>query len=441
MKNNINVILTSREKNYVFDLCEEKGLIYDIYESSNLVESNILAQNIRIYSATIDFDDTIYVLALNNLGDLIYYRYFKEQWSSQIIAKFDISSNLYNQLEIFIHGDNLHILYNYSNLINSNVWTIQHIIYNQGIKKKYNAIRYLARKYPKPFIFDIDNIGNIHLIYQSNIEKPQIHYGFYSPFANKWSYKNKKISRDDINSLSPNIFIDSKDTIHITWIEKENKTINPKYIKMNSKGKEKYIWTKVDLPYISNLNIDSSSILFEEKNILKYLYESDDNVYLIYSKDFGSTWIKENSMKQLDKYSKLSKIALNKKDNLYKLNYGYIKLLPKLNILYLNINEWVETNDSTSHIIDKDDKKININDDHSCIDKKLEDDIDTDILDCIDSINSNIENILSYHPSIKSYLEDIIEHQKILENKINNLEIYLNKNDKTFIEKIFGFNK
>lgn len=444
MKNNISVVLTSNNKSYVFDLSKDRKLTYFIYKSSVLIESKTLEkEKIIMYSATIDSNDTLYLVVLNDSGDLICYKYVEEIWSPQKITKFDLHSNLYNQLEISAIQNDIHILYNYSNLINSNVWTIQHIIYNDGIKKMYNAIRYLSKRYPEPFVFDIDSIGNIHLIYQSNIQNLQIHYGFYSPFSSKWSYKNQKISEDNVSSISPNIFIDSNDTIHLTWIEKKDDNLSLNYHKMESRGKQNYIWRKMNLPKISSLDLDSNPILFEEKGNLKYIYTFNNNLYLLLSKDYGETWIKENVKTTLNKDSKLSKIICNSDYSKYKIIYGYINLHPKLDVLYLNIDYKLRVNRTVTSVIDENHKEESIIIEQKNTPKELKDDtkIDKDILNYINSIDSNIKNIISYHPYVKSYLEDILEHQKILENKINKLENHLNQENKTFIERIFGFSK
>lgn len=440
MKSNITMVSTSNNRNYLFDLTRDNHLVYDLYKGSHFLKSSTLSEKISMYSIDIDDKDSIHIVALNDVGDLIYYKSVEDQWSSQKIAWFDLSSNLYNQLEIKIINDELHLLYNYSNLINSNVWTIQHIIYNGKIKKKYNAIRYLSKKYSKPFAFDVDSIGNIHLIYQSNMQNYQMHYGFYSPFANKWSYKNKKISQDNINSISPNIFVDSKDTIHLTWTEAENNYVCKKYIKMDSHGKNKYIWREMDLSFLPNLDIDSTSTIFEQENDLKFAYESNNYIYPLYSKDFGKTWKKIDDKKQSIKNLKFSPIIINRKSAPYKIKYGYISLVPSLSVLYLDIFYGMKKDDpicEVDEIEEENTKDLEVKESEKTEDDRV---IDRDILDYINKVDSNIESLIAYHPYVKSSLDDILEKQKNIETKLNKLEYHLDKENKTLLHKIFGSN-
>src|SRR5690606_4266233 len=107
----------------------------------------------------------IHLVALINTGELHYYSYTDGQWYKNTIAKFNLKSNIYNQFETLIINNKLHLLYNYSNLINSNIWTIQHIVYDSKREEQYNVVRYISKKIPEPFIVDADNLGNIHILY------------------------------------------------------------------------------------------------------------------------------------------------------------------------------------------------------------------------------------------------------------------------------------
>src|SRR5690606_33073095 len=112
----------------------------------------------------------------------------------------------------------IHIIYNFSNLISSNLWNLQHVIYEN--QERYNVIQYVAPKKPSYFVTDVDSQGTIYLLYSAIANnKSQIYYIFYNPFTNTWSSKPKLISLDKSNNHYPFLFIDSRDNIHSLWLE------------------------------------------------------------------------------------------------------------------------------------------------------------------------------------------------------------------------------
>lgn len=144
---NVNFILNSNNQIFKFELTDDKKIIYTIYdflltplESSTLNDANILK-----YAVLIDENECIHLAVLLSTGELNYHKYESNMWSKATIAKFDLRSNLYNQIELLMINKKLNVLFNYSNLINSNIWTIQHVIY--GTNEKHNAIRYITKKY------------------------------------------------------------------------------------------------------------------------------------------------------------------------------------------------------------------------------------------------------------------------------------------------------
>ena len=177
---NISIIFNSNEETFLFDLSANKEIVYTIYDSffNELESKNILDENIMKYSVLIDKNNVIHLIALTNTGELNYYKYIKDKWIKNNVAKFDLASNLYNQMEILMVKDKLHIIYNYSNIINSNIWTIQHVILNDKNGERHNAIRYISKRIPDPFFVNADSLGNIHIVYKTYINNDsQIYHG------------------------------------------------------------------------------------------------------------------------------------------------------------------------------------------------------------------------------------------------------------------------
>lgn len=420
---NTNVIINSNKEVFIFQLTKDGEVTYHIYDHSlTLLNSNILYdKNILKYSALIDEENTIHLIALINTGELNYYKYTEDRWAKGTIAKFDLKSNIYNQIEILMIKNKIHILYNYSNLINSNIWTIQHIIYNNNIEEKHNAIRYISKKAPYPFIIDGDSQGTIHLLYRNNLKDPQVYHSFYSPYTKSWSSLAKQISLD--NSLMPFLFIDSQNNLHGLWLEEQNEIYQLRYLKMSSSGKEKYIWKEIYLPYISISKYPP--IIFEEKGKLKLLFSSKDSIRYFYSNDYGNSW-------------SLSQEYMNKTPNTFmvKTNSNLLFQGSKVSSSYYELS----TN-SNFYFLDlfSNDKSLEFEIQHSIQENTLE---TVDIVSKILSdINIKLDEILENNVSIKSNLAQLNKEQEYTNKALEHIQLSLNSNKKSFIDKFFNWLK
>ncbi|WMM23275.1 hypothetical protein RBU61_09935 [Tissierella sp. MB52-C2] len=442
---NISVIFNSRKDVFLFNLSEEGEIIYTIYDSSlNKLQSNFLFdKNILKYSTLIDENDFIHLVALLNTGELNYYKYINDEWVKDNIAKFDLKSNLYNQIKILIIKDNLHIIYNYSNIINSNIWTIQHVVLNDKNGEKHNAIRYISKRVADPFFVDVDSSGNIHVVYKTYINNDsQIYHGFYNPFTRTWSSVSKHISSSDFNNIFPFLFIDSQNNLHILWIEESINKLNLKYLRMKGSGKEKYIWKEISLPHISLSK--NQPIIFEENNKLKLIYFSNDSMILSSSKDYGDSWVREEIM-PLPQNISIAKVNSNILPSENQIKYGYLNILDKPIFYFLELyskssiltydkatSESESINEDTN--IEVDEKKshelVDINPisfhDLMEVDKKLEKIIEnqyilTKILDNQLNIENNLSNI-----------------QINIENKLDDIQKSIDSNKKSFFNNFFN---
>ncbi len=438
-KQNINAIINSNKEVFLFELANEGEIIYTIFDSSlsTLDSKSLYDKNILKYSTLIDENDIIHLVALINTGELNYYKYQKEKWSKLTIAKFDMKSNIYNQIEILMIQNRLHIFYNYSNLINSNIWTIQHVIY--GNEEKHNAVRYISRKFPDPFVVDVDSQGTIHLLYRSNINNPQVYHSFYSHYTKSWSSLSKQISSDNTNNLLPFLFIDSQDNLHGLWLEESDSKYQIKYFRMSSSGKAKYIWKDIKLPYIQLPKYPP--IIFEENSTLKLIFLSNDKIDFLYSSDYGNSWIKGNSNEVL----KESIILIKVKSNINKMNYIYCNSFDNPRFYFLNSFSYKEPIDIYEKTIDeKPYFKVEVK-------ESIPDTIETNsdflneleikfnqILDYYNSIEPILAKTLDNHNSIESILAKILDNQQNLEHKLDDIKNFINSKKTSFINRLFN---
>lgn len=414
---NTNIVINSNKEVFLFELANEGEIIHTIFDSSlkKLDSKSLNDKNILKYTTHIDENNIVHIIALTNIGELNYYKYADQKWSKTTIAKFDMKSNIYNQIEILMVKNTLHVIYNYSNIINSNIWTIQHVVY--GSDEKHNAIRYISKRTPDPFSVDIDKQGTIHLLYRNNISNPQIYHSFYSPYTKAWSSISKQISSDNSNNFLPFLFIDSQDNLHGLWLEEIDGKEKIKYLRMSSIGKEKYIWKEISLPYIQLSKYPP--IIFEENNKLKLIFLSNDNIGYLYSSDYGNTWVKGKNTEPLNQEPILAKA----KSNPDKLNYIYCNLSDGPRFYFLDSFLYKEPIKNT--LVESENKTITPE--------------PTELKpDFLDELDSKLNDILDNHDSIVYILTQILDNQKNMNNKLDNIQNSINSKKASFFERLFN---
>jgi hypothetical protein len=427
---NTNIIIDSEIKTFVFKL-EKEEIKYNIFDHSlNLLNSTSLPdKGVKLYSVYIDLDNIIHLVALLSAGELNYYKYIDEQWSKGTIANFDLKANIYNQIKIFTVKNKLHLIYNYSNLINSHIWTLQHVIYDKANGEKHNIIRYISKRAPDPFFVDIDRLGTIHLFYKTDLSTiSQIHHTFYNPYTNNWISSPKQISSEGINNLDFYLFIDSYNNLHGLLLEELNNRCKIKYLRMSSKGKEKYIWKEISLPYILISNYPP--IIFQEDNNLKLLYLSDNKIKYITSTDYGITWSIENIIDSLDDNHSIVEVSSNLLSKKHKINHSYFSNPdnPKLNSLNIFSNTTFSLEEISSEVINEEIK----------LEILEEVDIAPNILN---DLNNKMDQLILNYETYESFISIMISNQVDLENILNNIQISLDKNNQSFLSKVFKSSK
>lgn len=427
IKENIKIALNSSKEVFLFQVVENYKLGYSTFDSNlKYLKNQVLYDEHTIcYDLYIDKSDTLHLVSLINTGELMYYKCLDNTWSSAIIGKFDLNSNIYKQIEILFIKDELHIIYNLSNLINSNVWTIQHVIYDGKIKEMHNIARYISTRNPEYFLMDVDSNGTIHLVYNTNINKPQVFHSFYNPFSNTWSSKANKVSETDRINLFPYLFIDTKDNIHMLWLEFHKNKYNIKYLKMNSKGKEKFIWKQIKL---LNINISKyPAIIFEEDNILKLIFTSDSHIKSLKSGDFGNAWSEEEKGYDINKNTKIVTIKSKIYPTMNKINHSYCKIEDNIKFYFLEmfkesssiIEEYIQGREEREKILAKD-KNINI----------------SPIISA--ELNKKLDNILENQNSIEELIAKILKYQEYMDIKLDDIYEFTESDKKTLLERLFS---
>lgn len=273
-------LINSSKEVLVFKKTEEEKLEC---QSINFITD----ESMYLYSATVNSNDEIFIVVLSKSGELHLYSFNNMNWSKNTIGKFDLVSNSYKQLEIIFVNEKVNIFYSYYNTSFSNIWMIQHIIFNKLIEEIHNVVRYAAANIWGPFIIDTDSNGNIHLIYNNN---SQVYYTLYNPFTKKWNSPVKQLSKQDLVNSWPYLFVDSKDNLHCLWLNKVKALNQVNYMKMPIKGRDSFVWKTMIFPF--KIFTEILPIIFQEKDLLKLIYFNEDSVKFLYSSDSGNSWLK-----------------------------------------------------------------------------------------------------------------------------------------------------
>jgi hypothetical protein len=417
---NDNLIINSGGEFILFYLDNQSEVKYTKYALSNkAIETSILHKNnILRYAVAIDENDNIHLIALTKLGELNYSIYKDNSWSNAIIAKFDFKSNTYNNIDILLAGKNVNIIYNYANLINSKLWTIQHVIGTKQDWDKHNIVSLMADKTFAHFHIDMDSFSSIHLLYSSMEGNGyQVYHTFYNFYAKKWNPIPQKLSSPNTNNLFPYLFVDTKDNLHAIWIEKVNGNDTLKYCRLTSKGNERYIWNQIKIPYISNCN--NMPIIIEEKGILKIVYITNEGIGFLYSSDNGTNWYKGDEL-EIDP-SKISLVRVSNnsiKSKQIKINHAYCTIEQSIYFYFLSSINPIDTVEINNPPVNQTISQISA--------------IDSD-----EEIASKVNKLLENQEEIRNILFKTIDSQKRIEEKVKNIFEILDVDKGSIFDKLF----
>ena len=279
-----------------FLLDVEGSLKYTFSREDSYIESILIDVNVLIFDYDKDGYNTIHLIYLKKDGNLNYVIIKDKEVSKSVIGKFDTKANSYNQISILKVNSKINIIYSYSNVINSNIYTLHHVVLANNIEQKNTIIRYVSKKKDISFMVDSDSSGNLHLFYNTISNNfSYIYYTYFNPFSNRWLSNPIKLSNSDSYSEYPSIYVDSYDNIHGTWWEKKSNMFLLRYTRMSSAGKEKFKWNDINIPTIAQEK--PMSIISEEESILMIF----GDLYSLKSYDYGLNWAKDEKKLVLDK--------------------------------------------------------------------------------------------------------------------------------------------
>lgn len=434
-----------------FYLDKNNRINYNIYNSNFMLIDQFLFSDdiVSDFSLDIDNKDRVHLIYTTKEGTLYYSLYSNSKWAKKTLTKFDTRSNSYSNLKMKINKGNVHILYSFSNLINPNVWTIQHLIGHKGDWEKINVISFTSGKHTPTFSFDFDKFDNIHMIYNSVTENiGNIYYTFFNNAARIWNHVPKLLSEHQNNSSNPHLLVDKIDNIHALWIINKNNSFELKYKHLNQIGSSKNIWKEEVLPLSIQEHI--YPIIYEEKDCLKIYITNKKRILSLVSNDYGSSWniddtisipseIKIQNAKYLTNFpvekntQKTFQVLYYFNDNQILLKQDLLDYIYRYSSLNSDVNNSVpsETSNSidTSEKIDVDSyTQITKEEEFEQIKKYFDDLISRSALvDALSNISNNIKNIENINKNFASHFKD-------MDNTILALKESIDVNNQCLIE-------
>ncbi len=285
------LIKTKTNITYYFHLKNDKTIAIKTFTENNIFldEEALACKPVLDFSVTIDKNDFIHLICITLEGNLIYYIHQKDKWKHRQISTLDIKSNHYRNLLIITNNENTHLLCNKTNLTNPGITSIEHMYWNNQSIKKTTVTTYLPGKYPSPFQMDIDNNGNIHIIYKVLHQKNnQLYYSCFNLINKKWS-NGEIISNLNEDHSHPHMLIDKQDNLHLVWCTIEDNNFTLKYKRRVDILDKRSKWSSSR--NISDKNSNTlAPLLLQDGLLLKIFSKQNNRINIVYSEDLGSTW-------------------------------------------------------------------------------------------------------------------------------------------------------
>ncbi len=263
-------IVSSHEKLYSFSLSNKK-LYMKFLENGKEIDRNVIAKNIKNFSVNIDNIGMIHIVVLNELGMLIHMKREEDIWTEAIIKRFDPKAYEFKNLKIYLYNQMIHILL----LLNN---TLIHYLTNKNNFKSYKLIT-TAENYYKT---DIDNRGNIHLLYRPVDNKYTIFYRIFHLEYDRWSFPERVTYRkEDIKDMC--ILCDTFGFVHVVYFSILCNTIKINYLFKKNKHFRSDNWEE-DKGFKNIIGDFSIPNLIQLDDHIKLLWKQNNKFYFIITK-------------------------------------------------------------------------------------------------------------------------------------------------------------
>lgn len=271
-------------------LRDDNSLHYNTYNNSNtLLNSDELLPDIINFSVTIDNYGKIHLVCITSGGELQHYINENNNWSHRTILRFDVKSNIYKYLTLYVDDERTHLLYVKTNLLTQTLSSIKHMYWSGKNVNRIVVSNYVHGKYTNPLQVSLDSSGNFHIVYKVFYrDNHQLYYNKFDILTKIWTISELASNLQEEHS-HPYLFIDRKQNLHLVWCAIEQNNFILKYKKRHNIVNMKPKWSDVQTLLDKNSNY-LSPILIQESDTLKIYCKQNDKIIEITSNDFGDSW-------------------------------------------------------------------------------------------------------------------------------------------------------
>ncbi len=324
-------------------------------------KNEIIHKEIIYYVINKDVNDVIHIMVVDTFGRLIHIFNNDKQWKKRKIENTNLGSYVVKDLKLYIDPKdfyNVNFLLILSPIKDINLWSIKQYSIRKNSWSSEKIHNFFAEEYEATIETDVDNKGNIHLVYKSkNSNYYTLLYRMYSIETKKWNYPEKLSSNSMISNI--NILCNSNDYVNVVWSELKNKNIVIYNSKKKVSSSNPYGWKKSKSLSTNSSNV-TNLILIEYDNYLSLVWIQNNKFYFTKTKIHEDNW---TNVKIIDEINHLELTPICYIGNSYK-KYKSVKIpftyyLSNKKDLYLigldtntpdtrthNSNETMESSDS-----------------------------------------------------------------------------------------------
>lgn len=283
----MNYVLENQEGiRWYFSLSEDEKIMYVSDESGSWSEPQYMdTPSIKSYSATIDAQGIIRLVAYTTSHQLLYYELNGGGWSSRVVERVYSRYQDISYSSIHSSGSGTHILCYISSALGKSAELLIH--YHLYEDKWYGGRlwRFMSHQKTKPQAVSLDEQNRLHLLFtQSSRQNTHFYYSVYDPGDLSWKNPTFIHSSPSLNQYK--LYVDRLQNVHLIWTEKVDGQYEVKYLSklIDDPGRE---WRETTL-YSSPDKLHSPIIL--DDNELQCVWKEGQFLYKIISKDSGLTW-------------------------------------------------------------------------------------------------------------------------------------------------------
>lgn len=369
---------------------KEKSIYYRKICDDMQIEDIKLIDKVKMYDVTLDSKDNIHLICVTDEGKLYYFIKSDIKLEKIILKKFGSKANSIDFISIAVINNIVHIFYSFKNILDNDILKIIHLC-KKGLNWKINYLQSVPLLENRlPYLMDYASNGDIVLLFKmQNNSKLELYLRIYSHIYRKWENTIKiNLSVNNINIT--NLFIDSKDNIHIIYECKENTNSvyysfeNIKNLYKDNKWRE-YTLIKSEEPIMYKF--------FEVEEKLWIIWRTKDYIHYKSSADYGKNWT-ENKIHTIDDITNIHYIGSKYKD---------ISILKSIKT-FGNINE------NSMYLVGLD-KNIQICEENTTEENAYEKGVKTEDINHEEDLEKVIDEKMHFRTK-KEDIEELIEDKK-----------------------------